>query len=204
MHSDAGFSMGKSAGTGIKAGDQYSQQWTWRDKEGQILSRGVGATDPDWTIVGAGPFYDYAFALNDEVWINYHVPHDILPANHPDFQGIFFHVHWYQSGTNTASVKWQYTYTHALGFDQAAFSSTGTVITVEQTAPGIARQHMIAETTSVNITGMTEPDGIIKVHLKRITNGGTNNTDTIYVPTADIHYQSTNMGTVGKAPDFYE
>ena len=66
VKSDNGFILGLDSGTGIQAGDATSNYWTWRDLEGAIDTRGVGATDPAWTIIGAGPFYD-------------HVPHDILP-----------------------------------------------------------------------------------------------------------------------------
>jgi hypothetical protein len=62
---------------------------------------------------------------------------------------------------------------------------------------------MVTETEAITIAGLTEPDGILYLHLSRITNGGTNNTDTIFVTTADVHYQSTNMPTTGKAPGFY-
>lgn len=168
----------------------------WRDITGQVQTR-VGATNPTWTAVAGGPFGDYAFALNDECFVNYHVPHDIASPT------IHLHVHWYPSGTNTQPVKWQFTYSYALGFDQEAFSAAGTVITVEQAGPGVARRHMVAETAAITLPTLTEPDGIIKVHMKRVTNGGTDNTDTIYVPTLDVHYFSNSHATPGKAPDFY-
>ena len=62
---------------------------------------------------------------------------------------------------------------------------------------------MVAETTAQTIAGLTEPDGLIHVVVSRITNGGTDNSDGIFGLTADIHYQSTNMATVNKAPSFY-
>jgi len=209
VRAGAGVVVGNASGTGLQvgpapAGGTPQNYWTWRDITGAIDVKGVGASDPTWSQFGAGPFYDYAFALNDECWFNYHIPHDILPYGHADHQGIHFHVHWYQSGTNVNPVKWQFTYAYALGFNQGAFDSTGTVITAEQVAPGVVGQHMVAETAAISITDLTEPDGIIKCHIKRIANGATDNTDTIYVPTADVHYQSTNIGTIGKAPGFYD
>ena len=170
----------------------------WRDITADITTRGVGATDPVWTQIGSSSFYGYAFALNDVAWFNFHVPHDIVPNSL-----IHFHAHWITDGTQTNSVKWQWEYMYAKGFNQAAFNVTGTTVTAEEAASGTIYQHMVTETTGQQISGLTEPDGIIQVKITRLTNGGTNNTDEVFMLTSDIHYQSTNQGTYGKAPDFY-
>lgn len=177
--------------------NQIGFSYGWRDLEGAIDTR-VGATNPTWTIIGAGPFYAYAFTLGDEAFITYHVPHDIVPGS-----DIHFHAHWMTNGTETNSVKWEFTYSYAKGFNQEAFSTTGTTIAAEQAASGTAHQHMVTETAAITIPGLTEPDGLIMMRLERVTNGGTNNTDTVYLLEADVHYQSTNASTVGRAPDFY-
>lgn len=170
----------------------------WRDITGDILTRGVGATDPAWTQVGTGPFYAYAFALNDVAWINFHIPHDIVPNS-----DIHIHAHWFTDGTDTEVVKWQFDYTHALGFNQEAFSETGANITAEEAGPGVQYQHMVTESAGISLSNLTEPDGIMQVRVSRITNGGTDNADNVFLLTADVHYQSTNMATYGKAPNFY-
>lgn len=170
----------------------------WRDITGEVLTRGVGATDPAWTQIGSGPFYAYAFALNDVCWMAYHIPHDIVPNT-----AIHFHTHWLTDGTNANPVKWEYSYTYAKGFNQGAFDTTGTVITSEEAAAGIAYQHMVTETAAVIIDGLSEPDGIVYVRIRRLTNGATDNTDNVYMLTSDVHYQSTNLATFGKAPNFY-
>lgn len=171
----------------------------WRDITGEIVTRGVGATDPSWTQIGSSSFYAYAFAVNDVCWINYHVPHDIVPNGL-----IHFHTHWLTDGTDTAVVKWQFEYTHAKGFDQEAFVVAGTTVTAEEAGSGVAYQHMVTETTGQQVTGLTEPDGIIQCKITRLTNGAVDNTDNIYLLTADVHYQSTNRATYNKAPDFYK
>ena len=176
-----------------------SDKFGWRDITGEITLRGVAATDPSWDQIGSGPFYAYNFGLNDKVWMVYHVPHDIVPNAQ-----IYLHTHWLADGTDANTVKWQWDYTYAKGFNQAAFDSTGTTITAEQAASGTAYQHMVTETVGITVDGLTEPDGLIIVCITRITNGGTNNTDGIFLLTADVHYQSTDMGTFGKAPDFYK
>ena len=170
----------------------------WRDITSEITTRGVGATDPTWTQVGSSSFYAYAFAINDVCWINFHVPHDIVPNGL-----VHFHVHWFPSGTNAQPVKWQFQYCYARGFNQDAFNVAGTTITAEEAGPGVAYQHMVTETTGQQIANLNEPDGIIQCKITRLTNGATENTDTIFLLTADLHYQSTNMATYGKAPNFY-
>lgn len=187
------------SGEGNKFGTPSSSDFGWADITAPISVRGVAATDPSWSRISTGPFYAFAFGVGDYVWQPFHVPHDIVPGS-----DVHFHVHWLPSGTNSNTVKWQFDYTYAKGFNQGAFDPNGNSVTVEQAGPGVAYQHMVAETAAVTIPGLTEPDGIIYVRFGRITNGGTDNTDTIFVLTADIHYQSTGLvATKNKAPNFY-
>jgi hypothetical protein len=170
----------------------------WRDITGQVLVRGVAATDPAWSQIGSSPFSAYKFDVNDFVWFIFHIPHDIVPG-----ADIHFHAHWLTDGTNTAVVKWEWTYMYAKGFNQGNFNVNGTVITAEQAAANSAYRHMVTETVGVSIPGLTEPDGIVYVRLRRVTNGATDNTDGIFLLTSDIHYQTTDASTVDKAPNFY-
>jgi hypothetical protein len=62
---------------------------------------------------------------------------------------------------------------------------------------------MVTETAGVTISGLTEPDGLIICRIRRVTNGGTDNADNIYLLTADLHYLSNSQATPGKAPNFY-
>ena len=187
-----------TSGEGILVGNVAVNDWGWRDIESDIVVRGVGATDPSWTQINGGPFYAYDFAIGDFAWAWFHVPHDIVPSS-----DIHFHTHYMVNGTNTNTTKWEYTYTYAKGFAQAAFSTSGTAVNSETAGTGTAYTHIISETDAVTISGLTEPDGLIGVRLSRVTNGGTENTDTHYVLKMDIHYQSTNMATLNKAPSFY-
>lgn len=180
-------------GEGIKMTSDFG----FHDIMGQIDTRGVGATDPAWTQIGSSPFSAYAFAVDDVAWINYHVPHDYVPGT-----DIYIHTHWIPSGTDTNPVKWEWTYMYADGHNQANFNVTGTSVTAEESPPGTAYRHMVTESSAITISGM-EVDGIISVRLKRLTNGATENTDTIFVLTADIHYQSSGLPTPNRAPNFY-
>lgn len=193
------------SGIGLKLGDTRTPPhrsrtdfaFGWRDITGEVLTRGVGATDPAWAQIGSGPFYAYSFALNDTCWMVYHVPHDFAPST-----DVHLHVHWISDGTDANPVKWQFKYAYAKGFNQAAFDSAGTTITAQEAASGTAYQHMVTETSAIDMS-ITEPDGLILVNITRVTNGATDNTDTIFMLTADVHYRSTNLATLNKSPNFY-
>lgn len=171
----------------------------WRDMLGQIVPRANVATSPTWTQMGASPFWAYRFQLNDEVWMTFHLQHDYKPAS-----DIFIHVHWTSDGTNTATTKWQFDWCYAKGYDQGNFDiNAGNSTTVEQAGVGTAWRHMIAEiSTPISSSGF-EVDGLLLVHIKRITNGGTNNTDNIFVQTIDCHYETESFATVSKNYPFY-
>lgn len=183
---------------GIKVGNQATSDYGWEDKEGVIQLRGIGAGEPAWTQIGATAFYGYLWQLNDVVWIDYHVPHDIVPNTN-----VYFHTHWLSDNADvTNSVKWQWQLSYALGFGQEAHDlANPTVITAEAVSAGQYYGN-VTETAQVQLN-ITEPDGIIKAVLTRITNGGTNHTGNVFMNIADMHYQSTGVGTANKAPGFY-
>jgi len=185
------------SGNGLLIGslDDYG----WHDMLGPVQARGAGPTDPGWNQINTSGFYAFEFTLNDEVWINYHLPHDYALGT-----DIYFHAHWLPDGTDSNSVKWQFSYVYADGHDQAAFPmGSASVITAEQVVGGTQYQHYVTETVAITIADM-EPDGMIQLHVERITNGATDNADGIFLLTCDIHYQSTGIPTVNRAPNFYD
>lgn len=186
-----------TSGKGMKVGDESAADFGWRDITGQIQTRGNASVDPTWAQIGAGPFWAYKFAIGDEIWIVYHIPHDYAPGS-----DIYLHVHWIPDGTDANTVKWKYDYTIAKGFDQSAFNTTGTTVYSELAGPGTAYQHMVSETVAISSSEL-EVDGLIIVNIERVTNGGTDNTDDIFMLTTDVHYQSSNLATKNKAPNFY-
>ena len=165
----------------------------WRDIEGQVTVRTTGVGRPVWSQVGATAFWAYKFAVNDSCWFTYHIPHDIADTT------VHFHSHFILDGTVTADVKWQYTWAYAKGYDQEAFdlASPG-VITSTLAGAGTAYTHQIAETIGVEIAGLTEPDGMIMMSIKRITNGGVENADDVFMTTSDVHYFSDNRATAAR------
>lgn len=139
---------------------------------------------------------EYAFDVNEYIFVSpFHVQHDVKPNS-----TAYVHVHWTTNGTNANTVKWEIHYQRAKGHSQAAFGAP-TSFSITQAASGVAYRHMIAEDT----TGITlyEPDELILVTLKRITNGGTDNTDRVFALMVDLHYQADRLATKNKAPDFY-
>lgn len=163
----------------------------------------MGVNDPDWAQIGSTPFYAYKFAINDACWFSYHIPHDIVPDTSVP---IYFHTHWISDGTETASVRWEYTYMYARGFGQDVFDTSGVTTFSEQAASGVAFKHEVTESPSQFIANLNEPDGVVYCRVRRVANTDSpqvDNTDGIYLLTADIHYQSTNIGTASKRPGFY-
>jgi hypothetical protein len=168
----------------------------WRDITGQISTRGIG-TDPTWSQMGSGPFYAHKFAIGKEAWVNLHIPHDMVPGTQ-----FHVHAHWVTSGTNTAVVKWQFDVAVAKGFNQSAFDMAGSAVTAEEAASGTAWKHMVTESTGIS-SAEYEVDGLILINITRVTNGGTDNTDDVFLLMSDIHYQSNDTATRNKAPNFY-
>jgi hypothetical protein len=99
-------------------------------------------------------------------------------------------------------VRWAFEYSWARGFNQAPFAAALTA-TVVQACPATRYQHMIAETGALHLPGL-EVDSLIMVRMYRDpTHGDDTCTDPVFVHTADVHYQSTNVATKNKAPNFY-
>jgi len=212
VHSEDSLILPNDSGKGLRVGRfAEDSDWGWRDITAPITVRGVAATDPAWTQVGSSVFYTYAFGVGDYVWQPFHIPHDIVPGT-----DIHFHTHWFPSNTDTGYVTFQFDYMYAKGFDQQAYDpefatsplvNSGSV-QVTQQGPGTAYQSMVAETAAVTVPDLTEPDGVLYVRMGRVANPASSPTlaaysGTCFVTTNDIHYQSTNMATKQKAPNFY-
>lgn len=192
--------LGKQA---FKEGQSSTEQaidYGWKDMIAAVSTAGVPSSSAP-TLAAFGPSgnrKEMSFAINDYVYLQpFHTNHDIKP------NGLaYLHVHWTTNGTNTATVKWEMEILRALGHNQAAFGAPITK-TVEQAASGTAWQHMVTEVGDVDALTLTEPDELILVTLKRITNGGTDNTDSVFGLMCDLHYQSDRDATRNKVPDFY-
>lgn len=134
---------------------------------------------------------DYAFAQA------FHINHDIKPGGKA-----YVHVHWSTNGTDTEPVKWEFQVSRALGHNQAYFSAETSYL-VEQAGHSGAWRHLIAEVDVVQALTLTEPDELILVTLRRVTNGAIDNANQVFALCVDFHYESDRDTTPGKAPNFY-
>jgi hypothetical protein len=204
----------KASGEGIKV-DVAAPTFGWRDITGDITPRAGGGAAPAFTAYRGGNTLAYAYAVGDVVDMKmFHIPHDYAPGT-----DIFIHLHWGHNGTAIAG-----TFTATLkamwckGFNQAGniFGAEVTPV-ITEVVTNIAGHprwgHFVTETpltsaggsaTTID-RGLLEVDGVFLVSLvvsaiPTITGGVTN---APYIFTCDLHYQSTNIATKGKAPNFY-
>ena len=190
----------KTTNTGIQV-DTTTPTWGWRDIIGDISLRGTGAADPSYSIYqGSIRAYSFSASILQEVQVVFHIPHDYVPGS-----DIYLHAHWSNGATvpNTGNVVWGFEVSWAKGFGQNAFS-TPTTYTVTQASPAIRYTGNIGETTAITLTGL-EVDSLILVRVYRdATNVADTCTDPVFLHTADVHYQSTNLATKAKVgPAFY-
>lgn len=201
----------KSSGTGVLI-DTSAPTYCWKDLIGHIIPRLSGGPAPTLNAFNGTNVLSYAFAAGDVIdQITMHIPHDYVPGT-----DIYLHLHWGHNGTAISGnfvVNWYHLY--AKGHQQAVFTAekniTQTIATSIGTYPRY--QHNITEfqlstpggSATLMDTSVLEPDGILIISLIATTiptiTGGTPNQPFIFF--ADVHYQSTNVGTKQKAPNFY-
>ena len=180
----------------------------WRDILGEIKLHGVGANEPAYNIYRDG-IRSYEFNTDgDEVFIEFHIPHDYLPGS-----DIFIHCHWSHHNASTITtgiLTWTFETTYAKGHNQEAFGSTVSPTVAHNAASTsvIQYQHMITEVqlsagspsgTQIDSDDI-EVDGLILMRVEKTSN---TMADDPFLHFCDVHYQSTNVGTKEKAPDFW-
>jgi len=195
---DDSIAISKTSGKGIKV-DTTTPTFGWRDIIGSPQEPTVGSGKPSWTQIATSGVYTWNFATADVQYYTYHIPHDYVPGS-----DIHFHVHWFSSTTAGASTRWTFDYLYSKGHQQAAFPTTASSTFAQQVQNTTAYTHMIAESAAVTITGL-EVDGLIIVKVSRVapTGGPSDVAGGVFVPCVDIHYQSTNLATKNKSPDFW-
>ena len=155
---------------------------------------------------------EYSFASDSTMDLRFHIPHDYAPGT-----DLFFHVHWCHNGTAisgnfTPTLKTTYAKGHQQDIWAAAATPVMDYDTVDiATTPQL--QHMITEvplsiaggSASTLDTNEIEIDGLILISLVTTViptiSGGT--VAAPFVHRCDIHYQSTNLPTKQKSPNFY-
>jgi hypothetical protein len=196
----------KDSGSGIKTDADGTPAYAWRDLIGEIAVRGIGGTDPAYSVFLTG-IRAHQFTVNDECWNAFHVPHDYAPGT-----DLYIHAHWAHNSASvtTGAVTWVFDVTYAKGYDQAAFPAVVSP-SVAQNASTTQYRHMIAEVqlsaASPSATQLDsdniEVDGLILVRTYLSANTMSAATEP-FLLFVDLHYQTTGMmGTKNKNTPFY-
>jgi hypothetical protein len=196
-------------GSGLKLGYFDNNTWPWKDLKGALAIHEQGGTaqDPAYVpFIGNIRAYQFDNVQGDEIFVEFHMPHDYVIGS-----PLFLHTHWSHASATVASggVEWKAEVTYAKGHDQATFS-TPVEIKMIQDASTTAYQHMIAETQLSSDTPEAgvqldsadlEPDGLL---LLRVTLDANTLSDGShpFLHFVDLHYLSTGIGTMDKAPPF--
>ena len=201
----------KASGNGIKV-DTDSPTNTWRDIIGDVVPDITGAGSATLAAWRGGTYRVFFYTTNDRCDMVFHIPHDYVPGT-----DLFLHLHWGHNGTAiSGQLVVTYGITYTKGHNQGNFGvEVAPVLTVATPDISTVPQYrhrideiqisMVGGSPSLIDTSLIEPDGIISVGFitteKPTITGGSTNLPAFF--TLDIHYQSTNIGTKQKAPNFY-
>lgn len=199
----------KASGEGVLI-DSESPTFGWRDIIGNVQPKATGAGSPTRAVYAGGTLADYSFIANDVCDFIFHIPHDYAPGT-----DIYFHVHWSHTGTTvTGNAVFDVYHSYSKGHNQANFPAEKNV-TITYATVDIATtpqyRHRIDEvaisgasaTSTLMDRDSIEVDGLIMATVKLTTLPTLGGGGKLFIHTCDIHYQSTNIGTKQKAPDFW-
>lgn len=201
----------KSPSAGIKV-DTSVPTYGWRDIIGDIVPDVTGAGSAELAAFRGGTYRAFFYAADDRCDMIFHIPHDYAAGT-----DIFLHLHWAHNGTAiSGQLVVTFGITYAKGHNQTNFGAevapvltvnTPNITTIPQYRHRIDEIQISTNGGSVsNIdSSLLEPDGLVCVGLTATTiptiTGGTTNKPAFF--TLDVHYQSTNIGTKQRTPDFY-
>jgi hypothetical protein len=203
-----GIAINKSSESGIMV-DVASPSFGWRDIIGTTTAKETGAGNPSWQVYRGGEQKELAFVAGDKIYLDFHIPHD-----HVKGTDLFIHAHWSHNGTAISGPAIMDFYsTYARGHNQDVFGAEKNqhlVYVTESLALTPKYRHRIDEvplskpggSESLLDTDAIEPDGLILMAFK-VTTLPTITGGDLFVHFVDIHYQTNNLGTKQKAPNFY-
>lgn len=199
----------KTSGYGIQV-DPDSPSFGWRDIIGKVIPKAVGVGSPTRATYIGGQLGQYAFVAGDAYDAEFHIPHDYVPGT-----DIYIHIHWSHNGTSiSGNAVFDFYHSYAKGHNQGNFPAeknlTITYATTDITTTPQYRHRIdevIMSGASATVTLMDrddlEPDGMILMTIKLTTLPTIGGGGSLFIHTADIHYQSTNMATKQRAPGFW-
>lgn len=195
-------------GKGIRI-DTGNPSYCWRDLEG-VESVDITGQNSATLRSYRGKIREYAFGVSDMKDARFHMPHDYVPKS-----DMYLHIHWSHNGsTISGAVGATAAYTYARGHDQEIFAPEKQILFSHST-PNIATipafQHFITEipitadvaTASLMSNALLEPDGLLLLNLEITAVPTLSGGKHLFVHRTDLHYLSTNIGTLNKAPYFY-
>lgn len=194
-------------GNGIRLGQTGGGVgYAWHDLHSTIHTDPGSPLAPSF-VAYRGGVKGRVFDEGDEAYIEFHIPHDYVPGSE-----VFIHAHWSHNAADVTAgtVTWGFELLYAKGHNQDAFDAP-ILVSVSQAASTIQYQHMVAETsiTSVSGSGTTfpvaslEPDGVLMCRVYLDSNDMTGTSPLPFLHFVDLHYQSTNVGTRSKTPNFW-
>lgn len=199
----------RQRGYGIKI-DVDKPTWGWRDIIGKVIPKATGVGSPARAAYMGGQLGQYAFAEGDAYDMEFHIPHDYVPGT-----DIYIHVHWSHNGTSiSGDAVFDFFHSYAKGHNQANFSAEKQ-LTITFNSVDIANMpqyrqridEVIMSGPSATATLMDrddiEADGLVLMTLRLTTLPTIGGGGKLFIHTCDIHYQSSNMATKNKAPDFW-
>lgn len=199
----------KTQNSGIKVDSLGSPTYPWHDLHSTLHTDPSSIYAPSFETYNGG-IKGRSFDVNDEAYIEFHLPHDYVMGSE-----IFIHAHWSHNSelVTGGNVTWAFEMIYAKGHNQDTFDPPITVSVTENSSL-IQYQHMVAETSITSVpgglttfpVGTMEPDGIIMVRVFLASNNITYSSGIQPKPFlhfVDLHYQSTNVGTKNKSPNFW-
>lgn len=199
----------KDMNSGMKVDSEGTPTYGWHDLHSTIHTDPGSPLAPTFETY-RGQIKGRSFDLNDEAFVEFHIPHDYVMGSN-----IFIHAHWSHNSTlvTGGSVTWGFELVYAKGHNQAAFGNP-VIVTVADYASTTQYQHMVAEVMFTSPTGSAvslpvndiEIDGVIMCRFfldsndMTVSGGGVPNP---FVHFVDLHYQSTNAPTKNRAPNFW-
>lgn len=207
---DGAMILPKTSGVGIKV-DPNAPTYGWRDIIGNVSPKAAGAGSPTRAAYAGANINQWHFAANDLCEFEFHIPHDYVPGT-----DLYFHVHWSHNDAVSVTGNAVFTgyFSYAKGHNQANFPAEKTIAITYATVNLTTTPQYRHRVDEVIITGATdtattfaratiEPDGLVILTLKLSSAPTFGGVGKLFVHTCDLHYQSHNMATKQKAPNFY-
>jgi hypothetical protein len=197
--------VGKASDDGIRINPD-NPDFGWRDIIGLVLPDPAGTNSPTLKAI-VGSVRGYAYANGDKLDCVYHLPHDYVLGT-----DLYIHLHWLHNGTNisgTFDVDVAAMYADRDGTFETAIATAVTesvnitshpqyfhrVLEIQLSTPGGSAS--LLDTDSIEVDGNIVITFTVDNGALTVTGGD------MFILTGDIHYQSNNLSTKNKDPDFY-